>query len=335
MARKKIISKIRDRIRTFLNRRPHRSFKLSRRREYKIDSNLPGYFSFSKFVFGFLYKNKKIFLCLALFYAVFAGLLLNMVSQNNYESMKQVVSNDTTGTFDGFIGSLGSSGLLFLSGLTGSMNNQMDQVQQFCAGLIAILTWLTSVWLIRNILAGHKVKVRDGIYNSGAPLVPTVMTTLLFLVQLLPFAIAVIAYVAASGSGLLDNGIEAMLFWVFAGLMTALSVYWAIGTIFSLVIITIPGMYPMQAIRSAGDLVTGRRMKILARLAWMFVSLLIVWAIVLIPSIMIETSLAKALPVMNSIPIIPILFLIMSSLTVIWVSSYVYLFYRRVVSENA
>jgi hypothetical protein len=47
------------------------------------------------------------------------------------------------------------------------------------------MAWLTTVWLLRNILAGHKIKLRDGIYGSGSPILPTFLVSLILIVDLM------------------------------------------------------------------------------------------------------------------------------------------------------
>ncbi len=335
MAKKTKLSAVKKRVKLFLNRRPHRSFRKTLRRDYVKQTQLPSYFGFNKYVFKTLWKSRKTFFLLALFYVVAAVFVLNMASQENYNTLRDLLEGDTSGTFSGFLGSVGSAGLLFSAGLLGNLSNELSEGQQIYASLILVFTWLTSVWLLRNIIAGNKVRLRDGLYNAGSPILPSLMVSLLFIIQLLPLALAAVAYVAAMGSGMLDGGVEAMLFWIFAGLMATLSLYWVISTVFALVIITIPGMYPYRAIKAAGDLVIGRRVKILLRIIWMAVSLFITWAVIMIPVIMFDSWLKGVIPAIENIPFVPILFLVISALSVVWISSYIYLFYREVVNDDA
>jgi hypothetical protein len=195
--------------------------------------------------------------------------------------------------------------------------------------------WMTSVWLLRNILAGHKIKLRDGLYSAGAPIISTFIVALVFVVQLLPLALALIGYAAASATGLLSGGVEAMLFWIAAGFLALLSIYWSTSTFFALVIVTLPGMYPFKALQIAGDLVVGRRLRILLRLLWMIVVAIVTWAIIMIPIIMIDGWAKDTWSAIYWVPTIPIILLLLGSLTIIWISSYVYLFYRKVVADEA
>ncbi len=183
-------------------------------------------------------------------------------------------------------------------------------------------------------MAGHKAKMRDGLYNAGSPLVSTIAVSLVILVQLLPIGLAAIAYSAADSTGFLSGGVETMLFWVVFGLLTLLSLYWITSTFFAMVIVTLPGMYPIQAIKSANDLVLGRRFKILLRLVWLFAVSFLAWLVVLIPVIMIDTWIKKVWPAISWFPSVPLALLVLGSITTLWVSSYVYLLYRKVVDDE-
>ena len=326
---------VKKRISGYLKRRPHRSFRFTRRRDYTRSLKLPGYWAFTAYVCKILWSNKKIFLWLAVFYSVVTLLLVGMASQDAYTTLNNTLTSTGSEILVGTWGKIGGAGLLLASAITGGMSTSLSDAQQVYAGLITLLTWLTSVWLLRNILADHKVKVRDGIYNAGSPIISTFLVSLILFIQLLPFALAIIGYGAASATGLLSNGAEAILFWLAAALLATLSIYLVTGTIFALVIITLPGMYPMKAIKISGDLVIGRRVRILLRLLWLALIELIVWAVVMIPLILLNNWLVGIWSVLNLIPIIPILLLVMSALTIVWTSSYIYLLYRKVVDDEA
>lgn len=319
----------------FLARRPHRSFRRTRRRDYVRSLKLPGYWSFSAYTIKTLLNHKKTFLLLALTYAVLTILMVGMASQNNFTALTSTLTQTSGDIFKGNWGQLGQSSLLFLTIISGGISQNLTEGQQIYATIITLLTWLTTVWLLRNIMAGKRVKLRDGIYNAGAPILPTFLVGLVLVVQLLPVALVLIGYSAASVTGLLSNGVEAMLFWIVAGLLVVLSLYWITSTIIALVVVTLPGMYPYRAIRTAGDLVIGRRLRIMMRLLWMVLSGFISWVIVMLPVILLVTWLNSLWPALQGVPIIPIVIVALSSLTIVWAASYVYLLYRKVVADDA
>lgn len=327
---------IKKRAISYLNRRPHRSFRRTRRRDYDRSLRLPGYFAFTTYVWKTLWAHRKTFILLAIIYATLTTLLVGIASQDTYTTLIDTLRTTSGNAFSGGWGEIGKASLLFVATVTGSISPTLTDVQQIYAALIALLAWLTSIWLLRNILAGHKVKLRDGLYNAGSPILSTFLVALLLLVQMLPFALALIGYSAASATGLLAaGGIESMLFWIATGLLTVLSLYLMTSTVFALVIVTLPGMYPMKAIKTAGDLVIGRRLRILMRLLWLATGVSITWIVVMIPIILIDVWLKGMWPVISWVPTIPLVLLALSSLTIVWVSSYVYLLYRKVVADDA
>lgn len=330
-----IFLKIKKRYIDFLKRRPHRSFQLTKKRDLDRELNLPGYWSFTIYVLKTIWLNKKILFSLSFVYSILTVVLVGIASQDLYSTFIDTIDATENGVLNDFFGQIGKAGLLFLTTASGGLSTSLTEAQQIYATIIILLTWLSSVWILRNLMAGHKVKLRDGLYNSGASILPTFLIFLVLLIQLLPIVIALMGYNAALTTGLLDGGVEAMLFWVAAGSLVILSVYFMTSTIFALIIVTIPGMYPFKAIKIAGDLVVGRRLRILLRFLWMSTVVSIFWVFVLIPVILFDLWLKSLFTAISALPIIPLTLLVLSALTVIWVSSYVYLLYRRIITDES
>lgn len=324
-----------QRRKAFMQRRPHRSFVRTRRRDYARDLVLPGYISFTAEVARKLWRERRIFFWVALIFAVLSAALVGIGSQEVYTQLSDFVKTGKESVFNGVWGEVTKSSLLLISAVTGSLQAAPTATQQVYNVLLLLLAWLTTVWLWRALLTGARPRFRDGLYNAGAPIIPTMLVGLVAVLQLIPVSLAVIGYSAASGSEILSNGVEAMVFWSVAALLGLLSAYWLTSTALAMVIITLPGMYPMKAIRAAGDLVTGRRVRILLRLAWLALVIVVVWGVVMVPLMMFEGWLASKVAFISQWPIIPIILLCMSSVTVVWSASYVYLLYRKLVNDNA
>jgi hypothetical protein len=326
--------KIQKRINSFLARRPHRSFRKTKRRDYKRSLKLPGYWAFSIYVAKMLKKHGKIFALLGLIYAVLTALLVGLGSQDTYSLMSDLIASES-----GWLGDTATEvtrvGTLFFTSITGGFSGAITESQQIYAVLMGLLAWLTTVWLLRNLMAKHKIKLRDGLYSAGAPIVATMILFLVLVVQLIPLALAFIGYSAATSSGLLTNGIEAMLFWIGASLLGILSLYWAVSTAFALVIVTLPGMYPFRALSVAGDIVVGRRLRMIMRMLWLGLQLILLWALVLIPIILLDGWIKQIWSGIEWLPIVPVATLVLSSYSTIIAASYVYLLYRKVVEDES
>lgn len=322
-------------IQDFKSRRPHRSFRLTRRRDYARSLQLPGYWAFSDYVFRTLWEKKRLFGLLVLVYAVLSGLVVGIASQDVYTQLGDTLKETSGDIFEGNMGEIGQAGLLLAATISGGANAAPTEGQQIYGAIFVLLTWLTTVWLLRNVLAGRAVRLRDGLYSAGAPIVATFFVGIVLLVQLLPLGLSFLGYSAAVSSGLLSGGVAAMVFWMVASLLAVLSLYWVTSTIIALVVVTLPGMYPMRALRTAGDLVIGRRLRILLRLLWMLLGIVVTWAVVMIPVVIFDTWLKDVWPAIASFPTIPLALLAASSVTVVWAASYVYLLYRKVVDDDA
>ena len=326
---------IKARISGLLARRPHRSFRLTRRRDYKRSLILPGYWAFTNSVLKTLWRNKKLFGSLALVYVIATLVISGVGAQDAYSNLAQTLKDSSGDLFKGNFGAVGQAGLLLASSIATGLTPNITEAQSVLGGLAAFFGWLTTIWLLRNTLAGHKPRLRDGLYNSGSPVLATIMVGFIVTIQLLPTAIALIIYTAAQNSGLMEGGVAAMLVWVSVVLLAMLTIYWLSSSLIALVVVTLPGMYPMQAIRAAGDMVIGRRLRVLYRLLWLAVVVVLAWLLVTIPVILFDSWIKQLVSTVSWLPLVPLTIVIMSSLTLIYVSSYVYLLYRRIVDDDA
>lgn len=326
--------KAKKRTADFLARRPHRSFRRTLRRDYVRPLELPGHIAFSTAVFREIMKQRNSFLLLALLYTAISIGFIGIGSQAYFLELSDTLRETSGDIFGGAWGEIGKAGLLLLGTMNGNLTSSLTELQQFYAVLFFLLLWLTTVWLLRAGLAGNTIRLRDALYSSGGPIVPTLILAVLFLVQLLPAALAIIAYNAGVATGFLQGGAAAMVFAGAAGLLVTLSIYLVLSTFMAMVIITLPGMYPWPALIASGNLVTGRRVRLLLRLLWLFVILFVVWCLVMIPTIILSSWLQASFQGLAWLPIAPLVIIMLSSLTAIYSASYVYLLYRRVVEYD-
>ena len=334
-ALKKPFSYLKKRSEDFLSRRPHRSFRLTRRRDYARSLKLPGYFAFTGQVFKTIWSNRKSFLAIILIYCAISALLIGISPQETFSDLRDNLSEIGQGIAGGGFGSVTESAILASSMLFGSLTPELSEAQQVYLAIMGLLTWLAVVWMLRQRLAGRTATLRDALYNSGAPVIPTGIISIIFILQLVPIAVVSIGYAAASSTGLIDGGVEAMMFWLAAAGLTCLSVYWVTATALALVIITLPGMYPLRALKIAGDMVVGRRIRILLRLFWLVLLMVAMWFILMTIAVLIDAGIKALLPVLSSVPVVPIAALILGALSLLLSAVYVYLLYRRIVDDDA
>ena len=323
-----------DRYKKFLARRPHRSFRRTYRRDYVRSLKLPGYVAFTRQVLRTLRIHKRTFLLLVILYAAILILIGGITSQETYSQINTLLKDSGKDLFSGGMGKVGEAGLLAVSAfLTGSSDLSVDQ--QIYLGITLLFVWLSTVWLLREFLLKRKPRLRDGLYNSGSPVIATVVVLFVLTIQLVPVGLVALMYAGLTSVGLAQNGFGSMLFWLFAIVVAVLVFYWATSTLIALVVVTLPGMYPLRALKASSDLVIGRRLRILYRWLWAALIIILAWVIVMIPVILLDTVIKSALPAIQNVPIVPYVGAFMSSATVVWFASYVYLLYRRIVDDDA
>ncbi len=320
----------------YLRRRPHRSFRLTRRRDYARSLKLPGYFAFTIEVWATLWRYKWTFLLLGIvFFALVIAFGL-LGSQQAYEQIKELLDvTQPEGMFDGAVGEVSKAGVVLLTATMSMISGDLQPWQQFTLAFFALYVWLTVVWLLRNIMAGKRVKLRDGLYSAGAPILPTFLVVMILLIQLIPMAVAIIVASAGWSSGFIQEGVASMAAGLGLALVVVASLYWVVSTFFALVIVTLPGMYPFRAIAIAGDLVIGRRLRLVYRIVWLLLSIISWWVVVMIPVILLDSFVKSKFEVIAGAPVVPLTMLGVATFTIVWTATYIYLLYRKVVDDDA
>ena len=296
---------------------------------------MPGYWSFTNHVRKTLWQHKRLFGGVVVVYIIITVIISGFGTQDTYSTLADTLKESSGDVFEGNFGTVSQAGILLLTSITTGLSPDITEAQSILGGLALFFAWLTIIWLLRNTLAGHKPKLRDGIYNSGSPVLATVLVGFIMTLQLLPAAIGVIIYSAAQSSGLMESGVSAMLVWIGTGLLGILSIYWITSSFIALVIVTLPGMYPMQAIRSAGDLVIGRRLRVLFRLLWLAILVGFTWLLIMIPIILFDDWIKQLWSAISWLPLVPLSIISMGAVTLVFVTSYIYLLYRRIVDDDA
>lgn len=332
----KLVARVKRRRADFLKRRPHRSFRLTSRLDSQRSLKIEGYMTFSRRVLSQIKTHWRFFGKLLLVaIGVFATFSL-LISQISYNTMREALDEATKGVVSsGLGGSLYRAALIFISTARNSGDAASDQSVALLTIFIALVIWLTVVYFLRHALSGKKLSFRQALYNSGSPLVPTLILLFIAVIQLTPLGIYLIVFSAAKNTEIINGGGVEMLAVVLGGLIVALTLYWLISTIIALVVVTLPDMKPIQALRVADDMVVGRRGRIVRRLAWQILHVVVLWVLVMIPVIVLEDTLARKWEWIKNVPIVPVMWLVTALVSLIWTSTYVYMLYRRILDDSS
>ena len=314
---KRAKQKIAAKRRSFLAARPHRSFRKTRKsrttpvvvsvKQNTIDS------------FKAIWHDKKLFGGLMLVYILATSLFVGGIAQADFVDFKEA----TLQVLGGSLTSVGTLLSLVSSTMSGAFSGGLTELQQFLAMLIAALFWLSIIWALRMRSAEQTIKVRDALYNSGAPIMAYVVVGFIIVLQLTPGAIGVAVLTMAQGGGYLQNGIEFMMFAAAAFLLCCLSIYWLAASVTALVVVTLPQMYPWRALQIASELAIGRRVRLVRHVLALAVMLVLMWAVVLLAVLFVDGWLR-----FSWLPLLPATVQIMGAWTVLFAAAYVYKVYR-------
>lgn len=307
----------------------HKSFRRSYYEDYSRKWQMPGLLAHAAATFKIIFKNKKVFIPLILLMVVMNVLLVGLMSQESYQTYQEALQETNESLANGQLGNVGKAGLLLIGTITtGGLSEAMSESGEVFLFIIIVITWLVTIYLTRHILAGHKIKLRDALYNAPASFISTLAVILILFFEAIPLMIVTITYSAAVTTDFLSTPFYALVYFIFAFLLTLLSTYLLTAGIIALTAVSAPGLYPLTAVNTADDLIAGRRIRMLIRIFHLLFTLLVCWIIVMLPIIMLDNWLNASISWFQNVPLVQISLLVMTLFSVIYASVYIYLFYR-------
>lgn len=191
-----------------------------------------------------------------------------------------------------------------------------------------LILWLTSLFFARRVMAGEKVRFRDGLYNAMTPLVSSLMVFIVLVIQCIPIMLLIIAYSAAIETNLFGDMFYGSLFVLFAILMVALSVYLVSGTLMGLIAVSTPGMYPIEALKLSHELMVGRRLEFALRLLVMVMMVVGIFVVIVGPAVLISLAFYNIGGIEMPM-LVPIATTVAGCFAVTQSAVYLYIYYRK------
>lgn len=312
----------------------HHSFKRSYREDYQRSLKVPGFMQHTVNTFKILFKNWRLFLPLVILAVILSVVLVGIMNEEAYQEF-QTAFDETNESYGGRFGNFAKAGLLLISTVaTGGLNQEPTAVQEVFNFLILLILWLVTVYLLRHILAGKKLKLRDALYNALAPLLSTLCVAIVFVLELIPILIVVITYSAAVSTEFLSTPFYAFIYFVFAVLMVILSLYLVSSTLIAMIAVSAPGVYPMAALRTGRDVLAGRRIKFIARILFLILVIAFIYIIIMLPLMLLDMWLKSSFDFLANVPFVSICLLATTVFAFIYASAYLFLFYRRMIESD-
>ncbi|MBR3132012.1 hypothetical protein IKG33_01175 [Candidatus Saccharibacteria bacterium] len=327
---KKIFQNLKQKIQEKRKKRinPHKSFRRSYREDYQRSLEVPGIMYHIFASFRIIFKNWKIFLPLLILVVILNVIFVGIMSESSYSQFKDILDQTSAEVTGGDIGSVAKAGLLLISTITtGGLSGDSSESATVFEIIIFLIIWLVTIFILRHRLAEHVVKLRDGLYNALTPLISTFVVLAVAIIQCIPIFFLIIVYSAAVQTDFLATPFYALVFFIFAIAMILISGYLLSSSLIALVAVSAPGLYPMKALHTASDLMMGRRIRFIIRLIALLFVIALMWAIVMIPLIVFDLFM-KTFEWTAGIPFIPICLTIMTCFTCIYITTYLYLYYR-------
>lgn len=295
-----------------LRRRPRSKVK------HKNPVKLPKAWQLTVTTWNTLWRHRRLFVAISIVY----GLLDSMLGKNfsfgvDISGIRAAFDKSAGGHPNPIISGLGTFGNLLnpssSSGTGGSGSYQL---------MLLIVASLAIIWALRQVLAGLEIRMRDAYYRGMYPLIPFILVTLVIGLQLIPLSIGATIYTKIAAGGIAITVMEKVLTAVGFGLLAAWTLYMLSASIFALYIVTLPDMTPTKALRSAREIVRYRRWVVLRKILWLPIILLIITAIIMVPTIVVFAPLAQWI------------YLLLGMLLPLAAHSYMYTLYRELLREK-
>lgn len=280
---------------------------------------MPSVYSLVRRTGRVLWDYRGVFAKITLIYALISFVLVQGLSASGgVGDLKEALSDSFQGAFGTFATGIGVYSILV--GSAGSATTGQGSVYQF---FIVIIASLATIWALRQALSTSKpvVSAKAAYYNGMYPLVPFLLVVLVVGLQLIPLLVGSTLFSTVVGQGVAVTVVERVGWAVVYALLAGWTLYMLSASLFALYIVTLPGMTPLKALRSARDLVKGRRWTMLRKIVSLPILLLVAAALIMVPVIIVLAPVAQ------------LVFLIVSSLGLVVVHTYMYLLYREALNE--
>jgi len=185
--------------------------------------------------------------------------------------------------------------------------------------ILLVIFSLVVIWTLRQIIAEKTVGVRKAFYNGTYPLIPFLLVSIVISLQLIPFIAGSWLYTTVVNGAIAINSPERLTALLLTSLLGLLSFYMMTSSVFALYIVTLPNVTPMQALRSARQLVLHRRWTVLRKLIFLPFFIFLTGSLIMVPFLIYVTPLAD------------LVFFGLIVATPLFVHAYMYLLYRQLI----
>lgn len=289
--------------------RQYSSFRLGKRIKHE-KTDIPNVYKIFEQSLRLLKSQWKLFSMMLVIYMLLTVVIVGgLALGSDVQGLKNEAAAEQMGAL--------VSGLAIFQYLVTNSSGAATEAGSVYQFFLIVIFSLVSLWALRQVQAGKKISVKQSFYNSTYPLVPFLLVLFVIVIQLLPLLIGTFLYGAVVSGGIAVEALEKLLWGTLSGLLALLSLYMVSSSVFALYIVTLPDIQPMQALRSARELVRHRRFLVMRKVIALPFILLLLMAAIVIPLIIVFALLAE------------IVFFVLSMAVLLVVHSYIYTLYRE------
>lgn len=250
---------------------------------------LPNVFQLLKAALRMLARNWKLFGGILLVYVVLNLLFVQTLAGMDVSSVKASLDQ----LFQGHNGRLTAATALssYVLGASGSTSSD-GAVYELMFLLIISLALIRA---LRELYDNRTPRIRDAFYEGMFPLVPFVLVLLVVAVELIPMTVGATLYATVLNGGIAIYLFEKIIWTIVFAAFCFVTLYLVASSLIALYIATQPGMTPVRALRAANKVTHGRRLKVLGRLLFLPVAIIVGAGIIMIPTILALPAAASVI----------------------------------------
>lgn len=269
-----------------LPKRQYKSFRLSKPIRRPEQQKLPSSWALLRETWALLRTRKGFFVGVVTVYGVLQLILVTGVVSSGTADVRDALLTAADGVSGALLTSLTLT--TYVASTTGQAGTDQGSVYQF---ILIIIASLAVIWALRRVeglrasklQAGEKLRIRDAYYKGMAPLVPFILVLVVILLQFIPLLIGSWLYSLVIQGGIAVTLVEQLLWGLFLSAFAVLTIYLVLSSLFALLIVTLPDMTPMQALRSSRGLVLHRRWELIRKFLFLAVITVLALLVIMMP----------------------------------------------------
>ncbi len=250
---------------------------------------LPSSFRLFRQSLGTIKRNKVLFAAIFAIYAALSVLMVRGFSNvANLPGVKATLMASHDGTWSVGTNLLGS---LFSAAAPPGTVTAASAYQSMLFLIISLVT----IFALRQVY-GKQVKpapIKTSFYKGTQQLIPFVLVMLVIGLQLIPLLIGTSVYSFVVTGGVIVGLLEQTLCLSVLALLVLSSFYMMTSSLIALYIVTLPDVRPMQALRSARELVRFRRWTVMRKIIALPIIILVCVVVIMMPIVLFLTPIAE------------------------------------------